>query len=110
MFGYFILMVATIIVALAWFPNVEAREKHCVMEYTEDNMFRVEHVLHTINSCNTVEQLEAVSKWARNIANGMREAMEELSPNSTYGTAVGSKIYIKIEVAIDKKMKSLTNN
>ena len=110
MFGYFILMVATIIVALAWFPNVEAREKHCVMEYTEDNMFRVEHVLHTIKSCNTVEQLEAVSKWARNIANGMREAMEELSPNSTYGTAVGSKICIKIEVAIDKKMKSLTND
>lgn len=103
-------MVATIIVALAWFPNVEAREKHCVMEYNEDNMFRVEHVLHTINSCNTIEQLEAVSKWARNIGEGMREAMEELSPNSTYGTAVGAKICAKIELAISNKMKAFSEN
>ena len=103
-------MVATIIVALAWFPNVEAREKHCVMEYNEDNMFRVEHVLHTINSCNTIEQLEAVSKWARNIGEGMREAMEELSPNSTYGTAVGAKICAKIELAISNKMKTFSEN
>lgn len=107
MFGLFNLMVVTIIVALMWFPGLEAREQHCVMEYYEDNMFRVEHVLHTIKSCNTVEQLEAVSKWARNIANGMREAMEELSPNSVYGTSVGAKLCAKIEKAIDDKMNAL---
>ena len=107
MFGLFILMVVTIIVALIWFPGLETREQHCVMEYYEDNMFRVEHVLHTIDTCETVEQLETVSNWARTIAGWMKEAMEELSPNSVYGTSVGAKLCAKVEKAIDDKMNAL---
>lgn len=100
-------MVAAIVVALMWFPNVEAREEHSVMEYNEDNMFRVEYILHTIDTCQSPEQLETVSKWAMTIVNGMKEAMEELSPNSVYGTSVGAKLCAKVEKAIDDKMNSL---
>ena len=96
-------MVCAIVLALVWFPTLEAREKHCVMEYREDNAFRLQHVFNTIDSCESIEQLEAIADWAKGVGETMREEMDALCPNSVYGIRMGNYICGAIDGKLEGK-------
>ena len=83
-----------------------ARERREVMRHMEDNMFRVQYIIDTINNCETVEQLNGIKDWVDERSNNFAKELETLCLNDTYGYRAGQGIIQLVNEKYNTKLNS----
>lgn len=101
--------VAIIAVIMILWPSFSGiMERKIVMQYREDNLFRVQHVVNTINSSKTVEQLDSTYDWGYKICKQMGEELKSMCPNTDKSYEYAAFFISLFEDAYFNKRKELT--
>lgn len=96
------------VIMILW-PNFSGiRERKIAMQYREDNLFRVQHVVNTINSSKTVEQLDSTYDWGHNICVQMGNELKSICPNTDKSYDYSEFFMSLFEDAYFNKRKELT--
>ena len=76
------------------------KEREMITRYRNVAVPKVQHILATVNSCETLDQIKACQEWALDTVNGIAEEMTEMSAFTTLGLQLGNDLVKEVREVI----------